>query len=875
MRHLSIRRLIVGASTSALLGLPCTGYTQQSQINMDQATDTASIAVEEITVTGSRIRGVPQVGSNVVSVGNANLTMNTAVNVADILKQVPQVAKVGVDESRVAVQGVNTGNLARSSAINLRGVTPVATLVLLDDHRMVASSAGGIYVDPSTIPTIALERIEVVPDGASAIYGSDAIAGVVNMILRKDFTGAETRVRYGAADGYDRVNVEQLLGLSWDGGGATLAYEHVETGRLQGLERDFYVSDLRHKGGRDYRTANCDPGNILISGTYYALPDMAPGTRNRCEVNSIADILPEQRKNSVVATFAQDLGDRAELYAEGYWSRREFHANNAPITTVLNVPSSNAFYISPPGVPAPSSQTVEFNYLQDFGPQITEGFTRVGYGVAGVRFELAGNWRADVSVSYGESKEYIDRDAVDNAAVAAALASSDPATALNPFGVGPRTNPAVIANIFNGLFNPNFLNESTGFEFRADGGLFSLPGGDVRLAVGAEYRELEMFVDTVRGTRASPLHTVVEGERDVRSAYAELFIPIFGNANAIPGFQTLSLSLAGRVDRYNDVGQTENPKIGLSWSPVAGLTFRGSYGTSFRAPTLSDQLNPGASVTAQDLPDPLSPTGTSTGLSYSLFEAPLEPETAETYSIGVEWKPESLPGLSLGTTYFSLDYDKQVVQLGTTILQQENLYAAQITRNPTPEQVQALLNSGLPVSGAVPAVVNYIINITPANLGRTRVQGFDVIGGYRFDAGSASIDVGADATYYTNYESQVTPAASFIDRRNFINYPTKFRARAYANAQFGSWTTGLTVNHFNSYQNDLVTPVQKIDSWTTLDANLYYTFEQGMLNGLTVGLDASNLLDEDPPFADVIGGYDPGGASALGRMVSLSVTMKW
>lgn len=871
MRVVSAKGWLLGASSVALVSVPLAGFAQSSEAE----TDAPAEAVEAITVTGSRIRGVEAVGSNVVSVKTENIVRNTAVNVADILKQVPQVAKVGVDESRVAVQGVNTGNLARSSAINLRGVSPVATLVLLNDHRMIASSAGGIYVDPSVIPTIALERIEVVPDGASAIYGSDAIAGVVNLILKKNFSGAQTRARYGSADGYDRFSAEQLLGTTWESGGVTLAFEHVETSRLTGSERDFYVSDLTRFGGRDYRTASCSPGNIQLGGVYYGLPGMAAGTRNRCEINSVVDILPEQRKNNFVINVEQDLTDSVQLYAEGYWSRREFDSNIAPIASVYNVPSTNAFYTSPAGIPTPASQQVEYNFLADHGPVQVDGFSRIGYGVTGARFSLGGDWQADVAVSYGESREYIQRDTVNNAALAAALASSDPTQALNVFGIGAATNPAVLSNIFTGLFNPNFKNESTGIELRTDGSLFALPGGEVRLAVGAEYREFDMFVDTVRGTMAAPTHTVVQGSRNVRSAYAELYVPIFGRANAIAGIDHLSLSLAGRIDRYNDVGQTENPKIGVNWSPVPGVTVKGSYGTSFRAPTLSDQLNPGASVTAQNLPDPLSPTGTSTGLSYSLFEAPLEPETAETYSLGVEWKPESLAGLSLSATYFSLDYDKQVVQLGTTILQQANLYADQIIRNPTPDQVNALLNSGLPLSGSVPAVVNYIINITPANLGGTKVRGVDLIGGYTFDAGAATFDVGADATYYTKYESQVTPSAPYIDRNNYINYPMEFRARGYANAQLGAWSGGLTLNYFNSYKNDLVAPVQTVGSWTTLDANLYYQFDAGFFEGLSVGIDASNLLDKDPPFANLIGGYDPGGASALGRMLSLSVTMNW
>lgn len=877
MRRNHRRQGLLGCGVAALAFagvLPSSAWAQADPA-IDHDRDAAEApAGDEITVTGTRIRGVAPVGSNVVAVSQASLQNNTAVNVADILKQVPQVSSIGVDEARVAVQGVNTGNLARSSAINLRGVSPVATLVLLNGHRMIASSAGGIYVDPSAIPTIALERIEVVPDGASAIYGSDAIAGVANLILKRNYSGAETRVRYGMADGYDRLSVAQLLGASWSTGNVMLAYEYVRTGRLEGLERDYFRSNLTAFGGSDYRSPNCNPGNVLVNGSYYALPTMAANTRNRCEISRVADILPQQRKHSVVLTARQELNDSIELFAEGYFSRRDFNARNAPIANAYTVPSSNAFFISPPGT-NPSSEIVEFNFLKDFGPVVTRGFTRIISGTAGVRVELPGSWKAELAVSHGDVKEYIYRDAINNAALNAALASSDPATALNPFGVGGATNPVVIAGIFNGLFNPNFRNHSTGVELRADGPLFSLPGGEVRLAIGGEYRDFYMFVDTIRGTVPAPTHTVVEATRKVKSGYAELYVPIFGADNATAGFRRLDLSAAVRVDSYNDVGDTVNPKFGLTWVPVDGLTFNASFGTSFRAPTLSDQLNPGASVTAQNLADPMSPTGTSTGLSYSLFSAPLKPETAKTYSFGAKINPVGLPDLSLSLTYFSLDYDNQVVQLGTTILQQENLYRDQIIRNPTQAQIDALLNSGLPISGTVPAIVNYIINITPANLGGTKVRGFDFAANYRFDLGKANVNVGFDGSYFTKYITQVTPTAPYIDRNNYINYPLKFRARAFANARIGGLAAGLTMNYFNGYKNDLVTPVQNVSSWTTFDANLSYEFDEGFAKGLTLGVDVSSLFDRDPPFVNIDGGYDPGGASALGRMVSLSVTKKW
>ncbi len=257
---------------------------QAAQPAVSQSSGEGSFSnLEEVVVTGSRIRGAKLVGSSSVTVDQDMLQHTTAVTVADILKQVPQFAPIGVNSTSNAVQGVNTSNLTRATALNLHGAGPVATLVLLDGHRMIASGQGGIYVDPSTIPAVALERVEIVPDGGSAIYGSDAIAGVVNLILRRNYDGAETSVRYGSAHGYSRKQLSQIFGFSWAGGSLMAAYENIRNSNLAGSDRDFFRSNLTASGGADYRSSFCSPGNISLGGTFYTIPGLTVG-RNRCEL---------------------------------------------------------------------------------------------------------------------------------------------------------------------------------------------------------------------------------------------------------------------------------------------------------------------------------------------------------------------------------------------------------------------------------------------------------------------------------------------------------------------------------------------------------------------------------------------------------------
>ena len=210
------------------------------------AEDTTDI--DEVTVTGSRIRGVAPVGSPVISLGREELDLSSASTVADFLKEIPQVVGTGIDETRFVSTGINASNASRATAINLRGLSPAATLVLLDGHRVTPSGTAGAFVDSSAIPSSAIERLEVVADGSSALYGSDAIAGVVNLIIRKNFEGAETTLRDNFADGYSRFQASQLLGHRWSSGNVMLAYEFSTNDALNSSERDFYRADQRPRG---------------------------------------------------------------------------------------------------------------------------------------------------------------------------------------------------------------------------------------------------------------------------------------------------------------------------------------------------------------------------------------------------------------------------------------------------------------------------------------------------------------------------------------------------------------------------------------------------------------------------------------------------
>jgi iron complex outermembrane receptor protein len=284
-------------------------------------------ADNQVVVTGSRIRGVAPVGSPVISVTRADIDNSGATSTAQMLQEVPQVSNLGVSDSSRGQAG-GSGNISYGSSVNLRGIGPYATLTLVNGHRVVPQGTTGSGVDPSVIPMLALQRVEVVADGASAIYGSDAVAGVVNLITRRNVKGVEAFARYGTGDGYKEYQAGLLAGTEWKGGQAVLTFQHDTRGALSGLDRDFYTGDLRARGGGDFRSNQCQPGNIIINNVPYAIPAggvtaanrgaLVAGTQNMCDNLKTFDLLPRQERNSAAFTFNQDLGNGFAMYADGF-----------------------------------------------------------------------------------------------------------------------------------------------------------------------------------------------------------------------------------------------------------------------------------------------------------------------------------------------------------------------------------------------------------------------------------------------------------------------------------------------------------------------------------------------------------------------------
>jgi iron complex outermembrane receptor protein len=642
------------------------------------------VQLQEVVVTGTSIRGIASAGSPVVSLGREDMQASGLATSSDLARALPQVINLGADESRLGGAQDGAANTTRISGINLRGIGNEATLLLINGRRLAPAGVIKSLYDPNVIPAAAVERLEVVTDGASAIYGSDAVAGVVNIITRSGFRGAESLVRYGVADGTNQKIFSQNFGYTWEGGSVFAAYEHNDRDALAGSDRDFSSTDRRSRGGSDARSTLASPGNIISGTTRYPLPNtngtglaagqITSGSPNLFDDGSFPDLLPDQKRDNFFLDARQAFGP-FDAWFQGWYSRRKFNERVAPASGQLRVPNTNAFFVAPAALGNPASVNVEYRFTaEDSDPRLS-GYENAQQNAVGVGFDAGHDWRVDAYANFSANHGFQRRGAITNgAALTAALASNNPATAFNPFGDGTfnvTNNPALVDLI---IANRDTFGTSTARDYalKADGPIFELPGGAVKFAVGVERHDNE-FRQTLNATNVLATGAMVTknvlNRRHNTSEFAELYVPIVGKPNSITGVRELTLSLAGRREDYSDFGKTTDPKVGLSWKPFDSLTARVTYGTSFRAPSLVDTSQQIHNIFVQQLTDPTAPGGSVRGIFQNGGRGTLQPEEATTWSYGLDWTPrELLSGFTASATYYKVDYTNRIDVVPATAL---------------------------------------------------------------------------------------------------------------------------------------------------------------------------------------------------------------
>jgi iron complex outermembrane recepter protein len=854
--------------------------------------------LEQVNVTGSLIHGAQDAVAPLIYVKQQQLAMASFATVQDALYSLPIISLNGPREDL----GIDA-NFQYGAGLDLRGLGVGATLVLVNGYRQPLSGLNGDFVDVSTIPWSAVERIEVLPDGASALYGSDAVAGVVNVIMRDNFEGAETHLRYGTAIGGRReVMASQLFGTHWSGGHAMLAYQYSDTTPLAAAERPYAANaDKIPYGGGNYDSYYSNPGNILNPATLqpaYGIPAGQNGqgltaaalSPNINLENQFAplQLFPEVRAHELYATAAEDVNEKLQLFFQGRFAERDALRRNLPDEQVLEVFPSNPFYVNPySGVPY---ALVAYSFSQDYGPEMFSAGSQAYVGTTGAKLQIGATWQATLSESYGRQSLRSDQyNLADPDALAASLADPNPATAFNPFGDGSNTSPETLAAIER-VFPLHAVSTIEYTRLVADGSIFSMPAGDAKLAVGAERREEGLSHDV-----ADPLdpdeQTIPQSYgRHIEALFSQLILPLVGDPNNPRAVPRLELNVAGRYEHYSDFGSTFNPTFRIQWVPIQAVKMRASWGRSFRAPTLDDLYDTSQNLEASVvLPDPKSPTGRSLVLVEQGSNPNLKQETAETWTAGFDLAPTFVAGAVFSFTYYSIDYENRIAQPAAddpfAILIDAAEWAPVINRDPSRAQIDAICNSSDyqgSVSACLASSPAAIVDGRLANLATTKTTGLDVDTHDSFSGPLGHVDLEVAANYVFHFDQAVTNTSPGVDIVNTINNPLALRLRGTIGwSREGPQLPGpgfdLAVNYTGGYKNPGSTLVPTVTPWTTVDVRVVYRMRSGAgwLSGMEFAVNAVNVLNHDPPFVDDEYGYDEYNVQPLGRVVSADISKRW
>lgn len=872
------------------------------------ALDSAT-AVDDVIVTGTLLKSTGGLASPVTMLDRDALDRRGFATAAEALTDLPQ-NYAGAATPLVQLAGTDRAgsNSVYATGVNLRGLGATSTLLLVNGRRLAGTGLRGDFGDVSALPSGAVERVDVLLDGASALYGADAVAGVVNVIMRRSFDGQETRVRGSAAQGgAEDLMISHLAGRSWSSGSAYLSYEYQTTNGLSSLDRPYTADgDLRRHGGTDRRNFYSTPGNIVAfnsaTSSYQALyairpttggtaqgpSDFVAGAANLQSTTLGADLVPSIERHSLYGRMGQSLGPRFEMSADVRYNRRAHEIVGPASAGVFTVNAANPWFVSPSGA---SSHTIGYAFLAELGPTRAEGSSEsVGVTVGG-RYALTSDWSLDGYLTWaserGEAGVY-NRVHSRFANEALGLTPDDPATPfkaavdgyLNLFGDGRANSRAVLDFIGQGYSIARDESQASSANLLVEGPLLRLPGGDLRLAAGVQHRRDQFNTQTVSfaATPAPVLNRKPQRERSISAVFVEARAPLIGPEQARPGLRRLDVSVAGRFETYDDFGDTANPKVGLIWSPAENLDLRASWGTSFRAASLPQTHDaPAASGSFLNRADG------SRALVLSLIggNPDLKPETAETFTVGFDYAPKGGPRLS--ASYFDTRFTDRIARPvsdnSAFALIDPSLSPFVKFINPASNAADlALVESyaGLPGFPSLYPATAYaaIVDVRWVNTGAVKVRGVDVSGRYPFSLGGHDFTAEASASYVLEFETQATPTAPPRQVAGLIGYPVDLRARTGVNWSHGEFSGGLHWNHVADYR-DLAG--RRISAWNTVDGQVSWRPSWPRFDGLRLALTVQNLFDKDPPFYDSPTGYgfDPGQGGLLGRVVALQLIQRW
>lgn len=869
------------------LSLSMLCLTMAHAADADSTTEEKPTKVVKVAVTGSSIKGVAAQSASPI----------TVVKVDEILKQgvtttEEALSKITANQSGfVTALNVGASNTSGSTA-DLRGIGDNKTLILLNGRRLAANAFDSGVTNLNIIPLAMLERIEIVRDGASAIYGTDAIGGVINFITKKQFTGLNISGGLVQPEhkGGDKQDISIFGGYGdLDEQGfnvfGVVDFRHandIMAKDRKTSKRGAYLPELG-VDGRSSATfpANFDGKNPYASNNCNNMP-YTEAVDDLCLINTQAliGVVPQTEDLSVLGRATFKLNDHFNAIGEYVYANSKVKVSIAPDVyngnNKVQIGKNSKYYPGNGIVPAVDGVTgdpLSLSLRSQAGNRVNQSENESHRVFAGLEGDAYG-WDINTGLTYARSTSkdevlsgYLNKGAVQDALDAGVLnpfgpqAAGDNPNIWNTFALSGETNKAKI--------------ESTTVDFTASRPIYTLPAGDVGFALGASFRHDDWTSDVNASLAAllpsigtDPTNPHQEGKRDITSAFTELQIPLH---------KTLEAQIAARYDNYSDFGDTFNPKVAFRWEPIKQLMFRTSYSTGFRAPNLYEiNKNNSRTLTGGKYDDPLlcpggqvAPGGTATedcGQQFDRMQGGnknLEPEKSTSITAGFVLEP--VKNLVFSLDYYNIEVKNQISALdANTIFNSPEKYKDKFVRK---------------ANGSI----DYIIT-TMQNMGDLKTQGFDVSLNYLSPMTSTGrFGFGIDGTYVTKYDYQNEKDGewfSSLGQYRDAGPTIRWKHVANLNWSYENWAMNFQQQFTRGYKDQNTTGDDQYDHHRVSDYTLYNisgTYKGFKNLDLTAGI--KNIFDTEPAASNVGDnfqyGYDPRFTDITGRTYFVRGTYKF
>lgn len=868
------------------LSLSMLCLTMAHAADTETTTEEKPTKVVKVTVTGSSIKGVAAQSASPITIIKADDLAKQGVTTVE-----EALTKVSANQAGFATaQNVGASNTEGSSA-NLRALGTDKTLILLNGRRLAYSPFSTSTTNLNIIPMAMVDRIEILRDGASAIYGADAIAGVINFITKKSFEGLNISAGLIQPEesGGDKQDVSIFGGygdLEEQGFNVMGVIDYRRSNDIMASDRKASKrGGLLPELGIDASSANGFPANFRDPktgklGNPYANTQCnnAPNTVSDgelCYLNTQAliGIVPKSETISALGRGTFKLNDNFNAIGEYIYSRNEVTTSIAPdvYSRSVTLPSTSPYYPGngiTPAVSGLSGEPLELYLRSQAGNRVSNPVNESHRALLALEGEAYG-WDINTGISYARS-EATDGFAggyLNQSQVQAALNAGK----LNPFG------PSADQNIWQsfevkGDTNKGTLTATT-FDFNVSRPIYTLPAGDVGFAFGGSFSSQDWkanvnseIVRQVPGSGIDPDKPESKGKRDITALFTELHIPVT---------KTLEAQLAARYDKYSDFGDTFNPKVAFRWEPLKQLMFRTSYSTGFRAPSLYDINAPQSKTyTGAKYDDPvLCPNGQAISDQYKTEcntqfyrtqggTKGLQPE--ESTSITAGFVVEPIKNLVFSADYYNIKIDGLINSIGEAmIFGDPEKYADRFIRGE--DGRLQYINSAL------------------TNMGGVKTQGIDLALNYLTPMTvTGRFGFGIDGTYIIKYDRQEEKGGVWDSYAGKYDDPAILRWKHVANINWSyeNWKTVFEQEFYRGYKDQNETGDDKYDNHRVSDYTLYNV--SGTYKGfknleLTAGI--KNIFDAEPSASNVLDnfqyGYDPRYSDVTGRAYFLRGTYKF